>query len=87
MRALTAKVAATERRLMSTIIQHVAGVNVRGSGTKWYKAQTQCSILLPSTQSATTDELRLSCSRSGSVSADWFEIYSFVKNLTDRFVR
>ncbi|XP_035514294.1 ANTXR cell adhesion molecule 2a [Morone saxatilis] len=24
--------------------------------------------------------------KSGSVSADWFEIYSFVKNLTDRFV-
>lgn len=28
-----------------------------------------------------------SCFRSGSVSADWVEIYSFVKNLTDRFVR
>lgn len=82
--------AAIGHRLVSTIIQHVAGVNVQL--WLWYKAQILYSILLPSTQSAPTDELQTdrffpSCFRSGSVAADWFEIYSFVKNLTDRFVR
>lgn len=72
----------------------MAGFNVQ----LWLrdKAQILYSILLPSTQSATADALQAdccfcffspSCYRSGSVSADWFEIYSFVKNLTDRFVR
>lgn len=75
----------------------MAGFNVQ----LWlrYKAQILYSILLPSTQSAAADALQAdcfffhslsspsSCFRSGSVSADWVEIYSFVKNLTDRFVR
>lgn len=59
LRVLTAEVAAIEHRLISTIIQHVAGVNVQL--WLWYKAQILYSILLPSTQSAATDELQTDC--------------------------
>lgn len=53
------KWAATEHRLISTMIQHVAGFNVQ----LWlcYKAQILYSILLPSTQSATADALQADC--------------------------
>lgn len=60
------------------------------------KAQTLDSVRLASTQSAATDEPQpddvfffclLLFLRSGSVHDNWGEIYSFVKNLTDRFVR
>lgn len=56
---VTAEVAAIEHRLISTIIQHVAGFNVQ----LWLrdKAQILYSILLPSTQSATADALQADC--------------------------
>lgn len=56
---LTAEVAAVVDRLISTIIQHVAGVNVQL--WLWYKAQILYSVLLHSTQSAAADELRADC--------------------------
>ncbi len=58
-RVVTAEVAAVEHRLISTIIQHVAGVNVQL--WLWYKAQILYSILLHSTQSAATDGLLTDC--------------------------
>lgn len=48
-----------EQRLIGTIIQHVAGVNVQL--WLWYKAQILYSVLLPSTQSAAADDLQTDC--------------------------
>lgn len=55
-----AEVAVRGCRRTSTIIQHVAGVNVQV--WSWYKAQVLCSIFTPQqTQSATADKLQTDC--------------------------
>lgn len=58
-RVVAAEVAAIVHRLINTVIQHVAGVNVQL--WLWYKALIHYSILLPGTQSAVTDGLRADC--------------------------
>lgn len=46
---------APQRRLISVVIQHVAGVSVQLR--LWYKAPAPRAILLPSAQSAPADKL------------------------------
>ena len=82
-RVRTRAAEATQHRFIRTIIQHVAGVNVQ----LWHKAQTLYSNSPALNLLRAVSWLLFPGFRSGSVSADWIEIYSFVKNLTDRFVR
>ncbi|XP_061529524.1 ANTXR cell adhesion molecule 2a isoform X2 [Phycodurus eques] len=85
-----------KRSKMSKKSLHISPASQLIPGQHWWRVAALAVLLLgvlastgwaEETSCHGAYDLYFVLDKSGSVAADWFEIYSFVRNLTDRFVR